>query len=44
MLLTDEEYTAEVRDVIKKHVGMEYKINFNDSEQGCESTVVNYER
>ncbi|MDZ4171229.1 MAG: AAA family ATPase [Methanobacteriaceae archaeon] len=43
MLVTEEEYTKEVREALAPRVGAEYKIMFNDSEKGSESMVVPYE-
>jgi len=43
MLVTEEEYTNEVREALAPRVGAEYKIMFNDSEKGSESQVVPYE-
>lgn len=43
MLVTEEEYTKEVREALAPRVGSEYKIMFNDSEKGSESVVVPYE-
>lgn len=43
MLVTEEEYTSEVRNALAPRVGAEYKINFNDSEEGSQSKVVPYE-
>ena len=43
MLVTEEEYTDEVREALAPRVGAEYKIMFNDSEKGSESQVVPYE-
>ena len=40
MLVTEEEYTEEVREALAPRVGAEYKIMFNDSEKGSESVVV----
>jgi DNA sulfur modification protein DndD len=44
LLLTDEEYTTEVRSAIKKSVGREYKIHFIETKDGCESKVEKYEK
>ena len=43
-LLTEEEYTEEIRNKIKKSIGIEYKISFKESPPGCESKVVPYEK
>lgn len=43
MLVTEEEYTKEVREALAPRIGAEYKIMFNDSEKGSESVVVPYE-
>lgn len=43
MLVTEEEYTPEVRDALLPRVGAEYKIVFNDSEKGSQSEVIPYE-
>jgi len=43
MLVTEEEYTKEVREALAPRIGAEYKIMFNDSEKGSESQVVPYE-
>jgi len=42
LLVTDEEYTPEVRDRLSKRVGSEYVINFKETKKGSEAKVVLY--
>lgn len=43
LLVTEEEYTEEVRKKIHEFVGREYKINFKETECGNEAEVIEYE-
>ena len=43
LLVTEDEYTNEVRKKIKKAVGKEYLINFKETEEGGEAEVIAYE-
>ena len=43
MLVTEEEYTEEVRNSLSSRLGKEYKIDFVESENGGISKVVSYE-
>ncbi len=43
LLVTDEEYTIEVRDKLSKRVGKEYLINFRENKKGSEAKVVAYD-
>ena len=43
MLVTEEEYTEEVKKALCSRVGAEYKIKFVESENGGISQVVSYE-
>ena len=43
MLVTEEEYSPEVRERLLARVGKEYKINFVDAIDGSEAKVVTYE-
>ena len=42
LLVTEEEYTPEVRDKLSKRVGKEYVINFRETKKGSEAKVVAY--
>jgi DNA sulfur modification protein DndD len=42
LLVTEEEYTLEVRDKLSKRVGKEYIINFRETKKGSEAKVVAY--
>lgn len=42
LLVTEEEYTLEVRDKLSKRVGKEYVINFRETKKGSEAKVVAY--
>lgn len=42
LLVTGSEYTEEIRDTLKQHVGKEYKIDFREEEHGAEAKVVDY--
>lgn len=42
LLVTDEEYTPEVRDKLSTRVGKEYVINFKETKEGGEAKVVPY--
>ncbi len=42
LLVTDEEYTSEVRDKLSTRVGKEYVINFKETKEGGEAKVVPY--
>ena len=44
LLVTDEEYTSEVRDRIIKSVGTEYKIIFEESTNGSKARLDDYEK
>lgn len=44
LLVTEEEYTSEVRDNLLDHVGKEYRIIFEQKEKGSEAKVIPYER
>jgi DNA sulfur modification protein DndD len=44
LLVTEEEYTSEVRDNLSDHVGKEYRILFEQKEKGSEAKVIPYER
>jgi len=43
LLVTEEEYTEEVRKKMREFVGREYKIEFSDTETGNEAEVIEYE-
>lgn len=43
LLVTEEEYTAEVRKRIHRFVGKEYEIDFRETETGNEAEVIKYE-
>ncbi|MBD3309497.1 AAA family ATPase [candidate division KSB3 bacterium] len=43
LLVTEEEYTQEVRNRMRAYVGREYKINFRETELGNEAEVTKYE-
>ena len=43
LLVTEEEYTEEVRNKMREFVGREYKINFIETETGNETEVIQYE-
>jgi len=43
LLVTEEEYTEEVRNKMRRFVGKEYKIDFRDTETGNEAEVIEYE-
>lgn len=42
LLVTDEEYTPEIRNKLSKRVGKEYIINFEEAQKGSEVKVVPY--
>jgi len=42
LLVTEEEYTPEVRDKLSKRLGKEYVINFRETKKGSEAKVVAY--
>jgi len=42
LLVTEEEYTSEVRERLSKSIGREYRIEFKELEEGCESRVMQY--
>ena len=42
LLVTDQEYTEEVRNVMKKDIGKEYCIDFKEKNDGCEAEVIDY--
>jgi len=44
LLVTEEEYTSEVRDNLSDHVGKEYRILFEQKEIGSDAKVIPYER
>jgi len=43
LLVTEEEYTEEVRNKMRRFVEKEYKIDFRDTETGNEAEVIEYE-
>ena len=43
LLITDTEYTEEVRDILLENVGKEYKVLFKDAEERYESVVMPYD-
>jgi len=43
LLVTEEEYTEEVRKKMREFVGIEYKIDFRETETGNEAEVIKYE-
>ncbi len=43
LLVTEEEYTEEVRKKMREFVGKEYKIQFRETETGNEAEVIEYE-
>ena len=43
LLVTEEEYTEEVREKIREFVGKEYNIDFGETETGNEAEVIEYE-
>jgi len=43
LLVTEEEYTEEVRKKMREFVGREYKIEFRETETGNEAEVIEYE-
>jgi len=43
LLVTDQEYTPEVRGALKKPIGKEFKIKFVETDIGCKAEVVPYE-
>lgn len=44
LLVTEEEYTPEVRERLSERVGREYRIDFREIEEGGEAKVVSYEQ
>ena len=40
MLVTETEYTQEVKEALSSRVGAEYLIKFHDSKEGSESKVI----
>lgn len=44
LLVTDTEYTPEVRDRLKKFIWKEYKIAFHEGKHGSEAEVLSYEK
>ena len=44
LLMTDQEYTQEVREALKKYVGKEYKILFHETKDGSKAEVNLYEK
>jgi len=43
LLVTEEEFTGEVRNKMRRFVGKEYKIDFRETETGNEAEVIEYE-
>jgi DNA sulfur modification protein DndD len=43
LLVTDQEYTPEVRGALKKSIGKEFKIKFVETDIGCKAEVIPYE-
>lgn len=44
LLVTEEEYTSEVRERLHEKVGKEYRIHFREREEGSEAEVIPYEK
>lgn len=43
MLVTEEEYSLEVRERLRERVGREYKIKFEETSDGSQAKVIPYE-
>lgn len=43
LLVTEEEYTSEVRDNLADYIGKEYRISFEQKDMGSEAKVIPYE-
>lgn len=44
LLVTEEEYTPEVRERLYERIGKEYRIHFRESQKGSEAKVIPYEK
>ena len=42
LLVTEEEYSPEVRDELCKNVGIEYRIDFSEDAEGAIAKVIPY--